>query len=72
LKDKGDETGGVILFVTDGKQDCKGGDKTELDDPALLRRVKDSKARIITVAFGYIAVYQHLLRIEISCTYGTY
>jgi hypothetical protein len=54
LKEKGDATGGVILFVTDGEQDCDGQDKTDLNDAALLQRVKDSKARIITVAFGYI------------------
>jgi hypothetical protein len=45
-------SGGVILFVTDGKQDCDGPDKTTLTDPALLQRVKDSKVRIITIAFG--------------------
>ena len=61
MKEKGDATGGVILFVTDGEQDCDGPDKTELNDPALLQRVKDSKVRIITVAFGYLYLIFFLL-----------
>jgi hypothetical protein len=65
LKEKGDATGGVILFVTDGEQDCRDGDdKTDLNDAALLQRVKDSKARIITVAFGYIVASRQAVPVK--------
>ena len=45
-------TGGVILFVTDGKQDCNGADTEYIDTPNIINRIKSSKVRIITVAFG--------------------
>jgi hypothetical protein len=55
LNGVGDDTsGGVILFVTDGVQDCHGPDKDTITNPALLQRVKDTKVRIITIAFGYV------------------
>ena len=45
-------TGGVILFVTDGVQDCNGPDDEYIDTPNIIDRIKSSKVRIITVAFG--------------------
>ena len=44
--------GGVLLFVTDGKQDCNGPDKDYIDTPEIKNRIKNSKVRIITIAFG--------------------
>jgi hypothetical protein len=47
-------TGGVILFVTDGKQDCSGAgsDPEPITSPAIIARIKATKVRIITIAFG--------------------
>ena len=42
--------GGAIIFITDGKQDCNGG--LDIDDPSVTDRIKKTKVRIITVAFG--------------------
>ena len=44
-------TGGAIIFMTDGQQDCRSGGY-DIDDPKVLNRIKDTKVRIITVAFG--------------------
>ena len=41
--------GGAIIFITDGKQDCRDLD---IDDQSLIDRIKQTKVRIITVAFG--------------------
>jgi hypothetical protein len=38
-------------------QDCNGPDKTDIDNPSLLQSIKDSKARIITIAFGYALIH---------------
>ena len=47
----GDTTGGAIIFITDGQQDnCNGG--LDIDSPEVLNRIEQTKARIITVAFG--------------------
>ena len=43
-------SGGAIIFMTDGEQDCSGG--YDIDDKDVLDRIKDTKVRIITVAFG--------------------
>ena len=46
-------TGGAIIFMTDGKHDCKDGHPGyDIDDPKVLNRIKETKVRIITVAFG--------------------
>ena len=52
LNGKGDSsTGGAIIFITDGKHDCRNGG-LDIDDKDVLDLIKDTKARIITVAFG--------------------
>ena len=43
--------GGAIIFITDGKQDCSDGG-LDIDDQSLIDRIKQTKVRIITVAFG--------------------
>ena len=45
--------GGAIIFITDGKQDCNGG--LDIDDQSVIDRIKKTKVRIITVAFGWVA-----------------
>ena len=47
-------TGGVILFVTDGKQDCSGvgSDPEPITSQKIIDRIKATKVRIITIAFG--------------------
>ena len=44
-------SGGAIIFMTDGQQDCNSGGY-DIDDKDVLDRIKDTKVRIITVAFG--------------------
>ena len=44
-------TGGAIIFMTDGEQSCNGGG-LDIDDPKVTERIKNTKVRIITVAFG--------------------
>ena len=48
----GSSTGGAIIFITDGKHDCKHGG-LDIDDKEVLDLIKNTKARIITVAFGW-------------------
>jgi hypothetical protein len=51
MNDKEDNTqGGAIILITDGKQDCNDG--LDIDDPSVINRIKQTKVRIITVAFG--------------------
>ena len=51
MNGKEDNTqGGAIIFITDGKQDCNGG--LDIDDQSVIDRIKQTKVRIITVAFG--------------------
>ena len=46
-------TGGAIIFMTDGEQDCRNGHPGyDIDDKVVTDRVKKTKVRIITVAFG--------------------
>ena len=46
-------TGGAIIFMTDGEHDCNDGHPGyDIDDPQVLNRIKETKVRIITVAFG--------------------
>lgn len=45
-------SGGVIVFITDGEQECDGSWALDIDDPKVLNRVMKTKVRIITVAFG--------------------
>ena len=52
LNDKG-TTGGVIIFLTDGQEDCRNGDiPGGITNPELLQDVVDQKVRIVTIAFG--------------------
>ena len=44
-------SGGAIIFMTDGQQDCRNGGY-DIDDRAVTDRIKKTKVRIITVAFG--------------------
>ena len=44
-------TGGAIIFITDGQQSCNEHNELTLTDEKVLKRVKDTKVRIITVAF---------------------
>ena len=57
--------GGAIIFITDGLQQCDGGgDGSDIGDQKVVDRIKDTKVRIITVAFGwviYIKIYQNQL-----------
>ena len=47
----GDTTeGGAIIFITDGEPSCGNG--LNIDDKTVTDRVKKTKVRIITVAFG--------------------
>ena len=53
LNGKHDETkGGVVILITDGMEDCRDPNELNIDDPRLINRVKNTKVRIITVAFG--------------------
>ena len=53
LNEKEDSTqGGAIIFITDGKQQCNGGDGSDIVDKIVIDRIKKTKVRIITVAFG--------------------
>ena len=40
------------MFITDGVQQCDGGDGSDIGDQTVIDRIKNSKVRIITVAFG--------------------
>ena len=55
LNDK-ETTGGVIIFLTDGKEDCNSNGHHDIPggitNPGLLQDVVDQKVRIITIAFG--------------------
>ena len=52
MNGKGDSsTGGAIIFITDGKHDCRH-EGLDIDDKEVLDLIKNTKARIITVAFG--------------------
>ena len=46
------ETGGVMIFMTDGNHGCDENDDSDLTDGEVLRKVEDSKAKVVTVAFG--------------------
>ena len=47
--------GGAIIFITDGVQQCDGGgDGSDIGDQTVIDRIKNSKVRIITVAFGWV------------------
>ena len=52
LNGKGDSSssGGAIIFITDGEHKCDDG--LDIDDKVVLDLIRDTKARIITVAFG--------------------
>ena len=54
LNGKEDNTqGGAIIFITDGLQQCDGGgDGSDISDQKVIDRIKKTKVRIITVAFG--------------------
>ena len=48
-----DTQGGAIIFITDGEQSCSGGgDGSDISDKIVIDRIKKTKVRIITVAFG--------------------
>ena len=49
-----EEKGGVIIFVTDGKFNCKpeDGDDSQIDDPEIIKEIKDREVRVVTIAFG--------------------
>ena len=50
-----DTQGGVIIFVTDGKQSCNGGGEgSDINHSTVINRIKKTKVRIITVAFGLV------------------
>ena len=63
-------TGGAIIFMTDGQQDCRSGGY-DIDDPQVLNRIKETKVRIITVAFGTASDsrLEHLATISGGKTY---
>ena len=44
--------GGVMIFFTDGKQECDSEDDSTITDPDVIQAVIDSKIRIITIAIG--------------------
>ena len=51
LNGKDDDTkGGAIIFITDGKFECNG--HPNIDSKEVTDRIKKTKVRIITVAFG--------------------
>ena len=51
LNGKNDESkGGAIIFITDGKFSCNG--HLNINDKKVTDRIKKTKVRIITVAFG--------------------
>ena len=51
LNGKNDESkGGAIIFITDGKFSCSG--HPNIDNKKVTDRIKKTKVRIITVAFG--------------------
>ena len=45
-----DSKGGAIIFITDGKFECNG--HPNIDSKEVTDRIKKTKVRIITVAFG--------------------
>ena len=51
LNDKG-TTGGVIIFLTDGEENCPHDIPGGITNPDLLQDVVDQKVRIVTIAFG--------------------
>ena len=44
-------TGGVIIFMTSGAHYCNQN-QDDIDDNVVIDRIKKTKVRIITVAFG--------------------
>ena len=44
--------GGVMIFFTDGKQECDSEDSSTVTDPEVVQMVIDSGIRIITIAIG--------------------
>ena len=51
LNGENDESkGGAIIFITDGKFECSG--RPNIDNKKVTDRIKKTKVRIITVAFG--------------------
>ena len=40
-----------MIFITDGQHDCNGADKSDLDDPQVLKMIDESGVRIVTIAF---------------------
>ena len=52
LNGKNDESkGGAIIFITDGQFDCNNGG-LNIDNKKVTDRIRKTKVRIITVAFG--------------------
>ena len=43
--------GGAIIFITDGKFECDD-DRPNIDNKIVTDRIRKTKVRIITVAFG--------------------
>jgi Mg-chelatase subunit ChlD len=53
LKNGGVERGGVLIFLTDGKQDCDGPDKSDI--PNVINDVVAQGVRVLAIAFGISA-----------------
>ena len=54
-----DTQGGAIIFITDGEQKCDPHHEGDnIGDQTVINRIKKTKVRIITVAFGW-DVYQN-------------
>ena len=41
-----------MIFMTDGNHGCDENDDSDLTDGEVLRKVEDSKAKVVTIAFG--------------------
>ena len=53
LNGKNDESkGGAIIFITDGEFQCPDHPNMNIDNKKVTDRIKKTKVRIITVAFG--------------------
>ena len=48
--------GGALIFITDGRQDCRDGG-LDIDDEIVINRIIKTKVRIITVAFGLVTFH---------------
>ena len=48
-----------MIFITDGQFECTADDpdNSAINDPEILKEIREREIRVVTIAFGYVYAY---------------